>query len=54
MTNSVREDLVDAMARIYGYENPITIEFAFLCENPRMDVHSLMTILKCHEANPQY
>ena len=35
MTNSLREDLVAAMAQIYGYEHPNTIEFAYLCENPQ-------------------
>lgn len=54
MTNSLREDLVAAMARIYGYEHPNTIEFAYLCENPRMDINSLMVILKCHEKHPEY
>ena len=39
MTNSLREDLVAAMARIYGYG---------------MDINSLMVILKCHEEHPEY
>ncbi len=28
----MRENLMDRMIRIYGYENPIVIEFCRLCE----------------------
>lgn len=45
----IRENLVDRMIRIYGFENPITIEFAEMCENPNLDTHFLETIVKSHE-----
>lgn len=28
-----RENLIDRMISLYGYENPIVIKFAQLCEN---------------------
>ena len=43
------EKLIDRMIRIYGYENPVVIEFCGFCEeNP--DTKILETIVKHHEA----
>lgn len=46
---NIRENLIDRMIRIYGFENPVTIEFAEMCENPKWDTHLLETIVKSHE-----
>lgn len=48
----MREQLLDRMIRIYGFENPIVIEFARLIETKFSD-HNLETIVKAHEEFPQ-
>lgn len=53
--NSLREQLLDRMIRIYGYEHPIVLNFCKLCssfdENEWND-KCLITLVESHEANP--
>ena len=48
-----RENLIDRMISLYGYENPIVIEFAKLCEDweqtEEYDAY-LRTVVKIHES----
>lgn len=49
----MRENLMDRMIRIYGYENPIVIEFCRLCEEWEENDwnNKVLTILvEAHEA----
>lgn len=53
----MRENLIDRMIRIYGFEHPIVIQFAELCE--RMEYteandKALMTLVEAHEENPVF
>ena len=52
----MREKLIDRMVHIYGFENPIVIEFCKLCEAWE-DIedrdHLLEVIVKSHEEFPQ-
>ena len=47
-----RENLIDRMISLYGYENPIVIKFAQLCEDweqtEECDAY-LRTVVKTHE-----
>lgn len=45
-----REELLSRMIRIYGFENPATIEFARLAETEISD-YDLETIVITHEWN---
>ena len=52
----MRENLLDRMIAIYGFEHPAVIEFAHLCE--RLDDcapinYALGVIVKCHEEYPR-
>ena len=52
----MREKLIDRMIRIYGFENPIVIEFCRLCENwedTNEKDRFLEAIVKSHEELPQ-
>lgn len=52
-----RESLIDRMIAIYGFENPIVIEFARLCEYWEDNAwnNKLLTILvEVHEAEPYF
>ena len=53
----MREQLIDRMIRIYGFENPIIIRFCKLCEvwddTEEMN-RSLEMIVKSHEKYPNY
>ena len=52
----MREKLIDRMIRIYGFENPIVIEFCGLCENwedTNEKDRFLEAIVKSHEEFPQ-
>ena len=49
----MKEQLLDRMIRIYGFEHPLVIEFAKMIENPSYKIDVLETIVKCHEYNPQ-
>ena len=54
--NKIREQLADRMIRLYGFENPITIDFCRLCEEcPNTEAYdsALATLVKCHEEEPQ-
>lgn len=48
-----RENLLDRMIRIYGFEHEIVIEFARLMETEMSD-HDLETIVKAHEEFPVF
>ena len=53
----MRENLIDRMIRIYGFEHPIVIQFAELCE--RMEYteandKALMTLVEIHEEDPAF
>lgn len=53
----MREQLIDRMIRIYGFENPIVIEFCRLCENwedTNEKDRFLEAIVKSHEEFPQF
>lgn len=55
--NTMREQLIDRMIRIYGFENPIVIEFCRLCENwedTNEKDRFLEAIVKSHEEFPQF
>ena len=52
----MREDLIDRMIRLYGFENPITIQFADLCdrlEDTEWNNMVLRLLCEAHEADPQ-
>ena len=54
---TMRENLIDRMIRIYGFENPIVIQFAELCErmpDTEYNNKALMTLVKVHEENPAF
>ena len=47
-----RENLIDRMINLYGYESPIIIKFAQLCENwPQTEGYDtyLQIVVKSHE-----
>ena len=50
-----REDLMNRMTRIYGFENPIVIQFAQMCEsdNNSWNDMTLQILVEAHEAEPQ-
>ena len=51
----MREQLLDRMIRIYGFEHEIVIEFAKMCEEwlpTENNDKALETLVKCHEENP--
>ena len=53
----MREELMNRMIRLYGFESPITIDFCRLCEewsNTEDYDSALATLVKCHEEAPQY
>ena len=50
--NKLRENLIDRMIRIYGFENPIVIQFCKLCENDHFEDWQLVTIVESHEYFP--
>ena len=50
----MREQLIDRMIRIYGFEHPIVIQFIELCErmtDTEYNNKALMTLVKAHEEN---
>lgn len=54
--SKIREQLVDRMIRLYGFESPITIDFCRLCEewaDTEACDNALATLVKCHEEAPQ-
>lgn len=53
--NAQREQLIDRMIRLYGFEHEIVIYFASLCEkfDATEDNDKMLTVLvEAHEANP--
>lgn len=47
--------MIDRMARIYGLENPIVVQFIELCErmaDTEYNNKALVTLVKVHEGNP--
>mgnify|MGYP004443145677 CR=1 FL=1 len=53
----MREKLIDRMIHIYGFENPIVIEFCKLCEKWKDDKEKdkfLEVIVKSHEEFPDF
>lgn len=55
--SKIREQLVDRMIRLYGFESPITIDFCRLCEEwPNAEAYdnALATLVKYHEEAPLY
>lgn len=55
--SKIREQLADRMIRLYGFENPITIDFCRLCEEwPDTETYdrALARLVKCHEEAPLY
>lgn len=51
----MREQLLDRMIRIYGFEHEIVIEFARMCEEwlpTENNNKTLETLVKYHEKNP--
>ena len=51
----MREQLLDRMIRIYGFEHEIVIEFARMCEEwlpTENNDKALETLVKRHEENP--
>lgn len=50
-------NLIDRMIRIYGFEHPIVIQFAELCErmaDTEYNNKALMTLVEVHEKNPAF
>ena len=48
----MREQLLDRMIRIYGFEHEVVIEFARICESDNFTDRDLEIIVETHEANP--
>ena len=53
MTNK-REQLLDRMIALYGYEHEAVIQFAELITRPQLSDETLETVVKCHEEKPLY
>ena len=49
----MKEKLIDRMVRIYGFENPIVIEFCRMCERGEIIEDLLELIVELHEKFPQ-
>ena len=53
--SNFRESLIDRMIHLYGFENPIVIDFCRLCESwaqgDEWD-HLLEVLVSAHEASP--
>ena len=52
--SNYRESLVNRMITLYGFEDPVVIEFARMCEYWRGDEKVLRIIVEAHEGNPYY
>lgn len=53
--SEMREQLLDRMIKIYGFEHEVAISFAHVCETyPTGDVYDgmLELLVECHEKNP--
>ena len=55
-----RNDLLTRMIHLYGFENPLVIQFAKACETyttpetSAMWDNCLKTLVECHEKNPYF
>lgn len=52
-----RENLLDRMIRLYGFENPMVIQFADMCEkysNNSWNDSVLQLLVEIHEADPVF
>ena len=58
--NELRNELLDRMIRIYGFEHQLVIQFARACEayttpeTSAMWDNCLKTLVECHEAHPYF
>ena len=52
--NRTREQLLDRLIRVYGFEHEIVIEFARMCESNNYTDKDLTVIVECHEQCPQW
>lgn len=53
----MRENLVDCMIRIYGFEHPLVIQFAELCErmaDTEYNNNALVLLVEAHEEYPVF
>lgn len=53
----MKENLIDRMIRIYGFEHPIVIQFAELCErmaHTEANDKALMMLVEAHEEYPAF
>lgn len=53
----MRENLIDRMVRIYGFNHPIVVQFIELCErmaDTEYNNKTLATLIKIHEENPAF
>ena len=50
----MKEKLIDRMVRIYGFENPIVIEFCRMCERGEIIEDLLELMVELHERCPQF
>ena len=52
-----RENLIDRMIHLYGFESPIVIQFIDLCErydNNAWNDKALQILVEAHEAEPVF
>lgn len=52
----MREELMNRMIRLYGFESPITIDFCWMCEewaDTEANDNALAILVKYHEKAPQ-
>lgn len=52
MMNAKREELLDRMIRIYGFEHEVVINFARACESDQFTDEVLEIVVRQHEENP--
>ena len=55
--NTMRENLIDRMIRIYGFEHPLVIQFAELCErmaDTEYNNNALALLVEAHEEYPVF
>ena len=50
--SDLRDKLITRMIRIYGFENPIVIDFCRMCEMECYSDKALTTTVECHEMYP--
>ena len=46
--------LLGRMVRLYGFENPIVIQFAKMIEDDKYSYEMLKVLVEAHEQYPQY